>query len=330
MAERTFWGIHAKGAKVQQVLLARNQLALGWADVGDLTTVANDREAIKAKLKSASPNEKPGAIPVIAGELFRFASEMAIGDIALFRTVDGLVHLGEVTGPYVYDAGFDPEHPNRRAVKWIKSTPTTSMSLGALHELGSALAFFQVKNYADEWTQILVGAALPPVDDSDEVVAFVSEASEQTTRDFVIKRLASQLKGHPFAHFIANLLQTMGYRTKISPEGPDGGIDIVAHRGELGFEPPIIRVQVKSTEGSIGGPTVAELLGNLSLGEYGLIVTLGYFTPQAKSKIKPNIRLIGGEELVDLILEHYEDLDARYKAIIPLKRIYVPQPLSET
>ena len=88
----------------------------------------------------------------------------------------------------------------------------------------------------------------------------------------------------------------------------------MAHRGELGFEPPIVKVQVKSTAGSISGPTVAELLGNLGVGEYGLIVTLGTFTSQAHSKVKPNIRLIGGDELVDLILDHYEDLDARYKA----------------
>lgn len=40
----------------------------------------------------------------------------------------------------------------------------------------------------------------------------------------------------------------MEYRTRVSPEGPDGGVDIIAHKDELGFEPPIIKVQVKSTE----------------------------------------------------------------------------------
>src|ERR1035441_35444 len=28
----------------------------------------------------------------------------------------------------------------------------------------------------------------------------------------------------------------MGYCTRVSPEGPDGGVDIIAHRDELGFE----------------------------------------------------------------------------------------------
>jgi restriction system protein len=57
-----------------------------------------------------------------------------------------------------------------------------------------------------------------------------------------------------------------------------------------------------------------------------VFVTLGYFTPQAKSKVKPHLRLIDGEELVDLVLDHYDELEPRYKSLIPLKQVYVPQP----
>lgn len=331
MAEATFWGIHAKGGKLESILLQRGQLAIGWAALEDLSPIAHDRELLKAKLADALPNEKPGAIPVYAGQLYRFVNELKVGDTVAYRsTADGLIHLGEVTGPYVHDASEDPAHPNRRAVKWLKTVPITSVSQGALYELGSAMTFFQLKNYAEEWAQLLAGASAPVAPaESDETVASVSAATQQNTRDFILKRLATELKGHPFAHFVADLLRTMGYRTRVSPEGVDGGIDIVAHLDELGFQPPIVRVQVKSTEGTIGGPTVAELMGNLGSGEYGLFVTLGAFAPQAKQKVKSNIRLINGEELVDLILEHYEELDSRYKRVIPLKRMYVPQPLTD-
>lgn len=40
----------------------------------------------------------------------------------------------------------------------------------------------------------------------------------------------------------------MRYHIRVSPEGRDDGIDIVAHKDELGFEPPIIKVQVKRSE----------------------------------------------------------------------------------
>jgi restriction system protein len=130
---------------------------------------------------------------------------------------------------------------------------------------------------------------------------------------------------------VAHLLGVIGYQTRVSPEGPDAGVDIVAHRDELGFEPPIIKVQVKSTEGSVGDPIVSQLYGKTADGEFALVVTLGTFTPQARAfeRGKSNLRLLDGNQLVDLIFRHYESFDSRYKGLIPLKRVYVPEPLVE-
>ena len=49
--------------------------------------------------------------------------------------------------------------------------------------------------------------------------------------------------------------------------------------------------------------------------EFGLLVTLEKFTNQAKNFAanKSNLRLIDGDELVDLILQHYERFDSKYK-----------------
>jgi restriction system protein len=88
---------------------------------------------------------------------------------------------------------------------------------------------------------------------------------------------------------------------------------------------------VKSTSGSIGEPVVSQLNGKLTTNECGLLVTLGTFTPQARNfaRSKSNLRLIDGEELVSLIYQHYEQFDSRYKGLLPLKRVYVPQPIEE-
>lgn len=145
----------------------------------------------------------------------------------------------------------------------------------------------------------------------------------------MLKQLAQELKGHPLADFVAHLLVAMGYRTRVSPEGPDGGVDIIAHKDELGFEPPIIKVQVKSNEGSIGDPVVSALYGKVSSGEFGLLVTLGTFTSAARNfaRSKSNLRLIDGSELVQVVLQHYEQFDSRYKGLLPLKRVYVPEAI---
>lgn len=196
--------------------------------------------------------------------------------------------------------------------------------------MGSALTLFQVKRHAAEIMGLLEGRAPEIVDEGEEIIAVTSEIEEQT-RDFVMKQLGRRLKGHPFAEFVAHLLEKMGYKTRVSVPGPDRGIDIIAHRDELGFEPPLVKVQVKSSEGSVGEPDVSALYGKVGEKEFGLLVTLGSFTRQAENFAfgKGNLRLIGGEELVDLIFEHYDELDPRYKGIIPLKRVYVPEALSE-
>jgi restriction system protein len=123
----------------------------------------------------------------------------------------------------------------------------------------------------------------------------------------------------------------MGYRTRISLPGPDGGVDIIAHKDELGFEPPIVKVQVKSTEGSTGEPQVSGLYGKVDKSEFGLFFTLGTFTNQAITfaRNKSNLRLIDGDELVDLILQHYEQFDSRYKGLLPLKHVYIPDEQAE-
>jgi len=190
------------------------------------------------------------------------------------------------------------------------------------------MSLFLIKNYADEYRAALETSTTEVASvGKDETVAAVAEDIEETTRDFVLKRLAQELKGHPFAEFAGHLLNTMGYRTRVSAEGPDGGIDVIAHKDELGFEPPIIKVQVKSGEGSIGDPVVSSLYGKVGVNEFGLLITLGTYTTQAKAfaRSKSNLRLIDGEELVHLIFQHYDQFDSRYKGLLPLRRVYVPE-----
>lgn len=52
-------------------------------------------------------------------------------------------------------------------------------------------------------------------------------------------------------------------------------------------------------------------------------------TPATFEQGKSNLRLIDGEELVGLILQHYEAFDARHKGLLPLRRVCVPEVLGE-
>src|SRR3989304_5153444 len=144
---------------------------------------------------------------------------MKLGDVVVYPSKrDRQVDLGRVEGGYTYDPKTEPGYPHVRAVKWLRSVPRTQFSQGALYEIGSAMSLFPVKNFADEFRARPDGnaAPVPPVA-QDESVAAVAEDIEETTRDFVLKRLAQELKGHPFADFVAQVLETMGYRARVGP-----------------------------------------------------------------------------------------------------------------
>ena len=330
MADVTLWGIHGgRTGDADSLFLKKGFVAVGWAKLGDLSKLAPTRDAFKDAVAKAWPTKKPGAIPNNAGQLFRFVHEMKPGDLIAYPSkADRQIHIARVDGAYRHDPKVSDGYPNLRSVTWLKHVPRSHLSQGALYELGSALSLFQVRNYADDVLAVLEGKTSGPVISvqDDDTVAEVRKDVEETTRDFVLKTLAQRTKGHPFAHFVAHLLRVMGYRTRVSPEGPDGGIDIVAHKDELGFEPPIIKVQVKSTEGKVGDPETSALYGKVATTEHGLLVTLGTFTSQARNfeRNKSNLRLLDGEQLVELILTHYEKFDATYKSLLPLKRVYVP------
>lgn len=336
MPNEVVWGIRAgRFSEADALFLRKNVVALGWDQMGDLAAIGSNRELFKAKYLDVYPDSKPGAVPLNAGQLFRFIHEMKPDDVVVYPSKrDRLIHIGIVQGEYKHNPNLDPRFPHARSVRWVKAVPRTSFTQGALYEIGSAMSLFQIKTYVDEFLAALAGDIRPieQTEIEDETVAYVVADIEQTTRDFVIKRLAQQLKGHPFAHFVAHLLEKVGYRTRVSAEGPDGGIDIIAHKDELGFEPPIIKVQVKSIEnGSVGDPEVSSLYGKIGNDEFGLFVTLGTFSKRAISFAgsKSNLRLIDGDELVDLVFQHYNDFDSKYKGLLPLRRVYIPETIEE-
>jgi len=334
MSDQTIWGIHAgRTGNADVLFLTKNVVALGWDRLGDLSQLKANRDAFKKAVAEAYPKKKPGAIPNNAGQLFRFMYEMKIGDFVAYPSKsDRKIHIGEIVGEYQYAPKKSPGYPNQRGVKWLKAVQRTKFSQGALYESGSAMSFFLIKNYADEFFAAIEGKVVGPSVPDDETVGIVAEEIEDITSDFILKALAKELKGTGLEFFVAQLLELMDYKTRMTSAGTDGGVDIIAHHDELGFEPPIIKVQVKASEGSIGDPIASSLYGKVGANEFGLLVTLGTFTKQAKdfATSKTNLRLIDGQELVRLILAHYDDFDSKYKGILPLKRVYVPQVVSDS
>jgi restriction system protein len=332
----TVWGVHM-GAHVGDRPIEGNYVAIGWGEMGDIQRFKS-RDEIKAEMTNPAHGYRTKAIPVQAGVLFRFANEIKAGDVVVFPSKhDRTIHIGRFTGAASYVAGDTDEYPNHRAVEWLAHIPRDEFSQNALYEIGSAITLFLVRRYAAEFlAKIGVAAAeveaLPDPDaaedaaDNDTVTQTISRQAEETTGDFVIRRIMSGLSGHDFEDFIAHLLECMGYTARATAKSGDGGVDVIAHMDALGLQPPIIKVQCKRMTSPIGIAEVNQLLGTLGEGEFGLFVCLGSYTRPAieLERNRSKLRLIDGEQFVEMVLENYGKLSPRYRTLVPLKQIYVP------
>ncbi|QPC94794.1 restriction endonuclease [Mesorhizobium sp. INR15] len=327
------WGVHMDRTMGSQPIDG-GFIAIGWAQLGDLSAIKSDRDTFKNVVRRTFPEAKQGSIPVQAGVLFRFLYEMKEGDTVVYPSkADRMVNIGVVSGPYSYDPNKNAEYPNQRPVTWLKHLPREDFSQAALYEIGSFITLFSVRKHADEFVAALEGRpiskqALQADDegDDDSVTQAVSFQAEETTQDFVIRQLKTSIDAYQFERFVAHLLECMGYHARVTAKSGDGGVDVIAHKDELGFEPPIIKVQCKQVTNAIGRPEVAQLIGHVEHGEHALFVTLGPYTRDAKEyeRSKANLRLIDGPQLVELIYDHYSEFEPRYQSLLPLKRIYVP------
>lgn len=317
------WGFH-NPIEQEENLIKENIISISWKELNDLSKIApKTREGFTKYYEKIYPGNTKMSIAQCVGQLYRFIYEVQIDDYVIFPTkFNRMINIGQVKGEYYYDEN-EEHYVNKRKIKWIKSLPRTMFSQGALYEVGSFLTLFKIKNYTNEFLDALEGKIDKTMIENDESVATTSEAIIENTKDYVLKSLSRNYKGYDLENVVADLLNAMGYKTKISPRGGDRGKDIIAYKDEL---PPRIIVQVKSQEGDIAESTVQSLKGAMREGDYGLFVTLSNYTKNAKKYLEsmPIIKSINGSELADLILKYYDLMSEEFKDTIKLRKVFIP------
>jgi len=320
--EKRVWGIHTMN---DRLFLNSNVIAIGWREMGDLSLLPNTREAFKEHYMKTYEGVKKQSAANGAGMLYRFTHEVQIGDYVVFPSkFNREINLGIIESDYIYNPS-EHDYVQQHKVKWMKHFPRTAFSQGALYEVGSALSFFSIKNYADEYLSAFENdfQGKVVVAEDEEAAARSAEEIIEITKDYILKELSRQFKGFSLEHFTADLFRAMGYRADVSPQGGDSGIDIIAYKDEL---PPRILVQVKSQDGDVKETTIQSLKGAMREGDYGVFITLSHYTQRAQSYLRatPIIRGINGEEFVELVLRYYDKLSEKHRKMIPLKMVYVP------
>jgi len=150
-------------------------------------------------------------------------------------------------------------------------------------------------------------------------------------RDLIRRAIGARFGGHELTALVTALLKAQGYQTYMAPPGPDGGVDILAGSGAMGFDPPRICVQVKSGGSPVDVSVLRELQGVMKNfgADRGLLVSWGGFKESVYREARTlifEIRLWDSELLLRSLLEHYSRLPEEIQAELPLKQIWTLVP----
>jgi restriction system protein len=150
---------------------------------------------------------------------------------------------------------------------------------------------------------------------------------QEYAQDQIRSYIGARFKGHDLTRVVTSLLKAQGYQPQMSPPGPDGGVDIIAGKGALGFDPPRLCVQVKSGATPVDVSALRELQGVMKNygAEQGLFVSWSGFKESVYREACTlffELRLWDADKLIDAIFENYDKLPEVIQAELPLKRIW--------
>jgi restriction system protein len=326
-----------KHGEQEDIALREGVVTVGWKDMPNLSGIKTKEDLEKLYIKTY-PDAKKMTTANEVGQLWTFMSRIKKGDlVALPLKKQAVIAIGKVEDDWYEYKDLAENAKHIRRVKWIKNIPRTAFDQDLLYSFGAFMTVCEIKrNEAERRVKELLQKesyqidVVKPVESSEEGAIDI----EQYSRDEIVKFIGRKFKGHDLARLVDAVLNAQGYVTLKSDPGPDGGIDILAGAGPLGFDNPKICIQVKSSASSVDVKVLRELQGVMSKvrAEQGLLVSWGGFNSKAIQEARDaffSIRLWDSGNLIEAIFKHYEHFDDELKAELPLKRIWGLVPEGE-
>lgn len=335
--------------------LAENKLFLTWDGFAFDLRKFEEPEALSNKLGEVYPQDGLARRRNHASQLWPFAHGMHKGDwVVLPRKSDRTICIAEITGDYEFNAKADSPFFHSRKVKWIKEgIPRAHFGQDLLNSFGAFMTVCRIeRNDAERRVRQMAAHQFGPeklqdVVNSEPLASGISTRKlsknmpqeavdtaqsdtdlEAAGQDQIAKLLMARFKDHGMARLVEAILQAQGYSTMRSPPGSDGGVDILAGAGALGFGEPRLCVQVKSHVNTPAGIKEYNELGGAMKkvrASHGLFVSWAGFTKQAEAAARDeffSVRLWTQRELFAALFEVYERLPADLRAELPLQKIW--------
>ena len=339
----SIWLIRAGShGEYEQKFITENRVYVTWDKLGVNLVKLDDRDALVMEMFKLYGDAKPKTIINWVSQVWPFAHDIKQGDLVVIPLKSQpAIQIGEVTGDYHFEMNGPNPFFHWRSVKWIgEAIPRANFGQDILNSLGAFMTICRIKRNdaearinkmrANKWKPETLSAAISPSTGGGAEASDESSANtdlEAAGRDQIGRLISARFKKHDFTRLVEAILKAQGYITYLSPEGSDGGCDILAGSGPLGFGTTRLCVEVKSEDSPIGREDVDKLLGAITKfgAQEGLFVSWSGFKQNVFKEMAPSffkVRLWTRNELLAALFENYDRLDEDLKAELPLKRIW--------
>ncbi len=321
--------------------LDENRIYLTWGGLNRDLSKLEDRKALIQFLEEIYPEFKPAHRVQNSSQIWAFARRMSVGDWVCVPSKRKTIHIGEISGDCTFVPDAENPYYHYRTVKWLETDiPRTNFDQDILNSLGAFTTICQIKRndsearvrsmQANQWKSAGIQPKLITVEEADETTDETTTVNldlEQIGRDQIARLIYSKYTSHGMEYLVEAILNAQGFTTHHSDKGPDGGIDLLAAPGPLGFGQPRICVQVKSQDSPLERVVLDQLVGTMqNVGaDQGLLVCWGGFKSTVKRELPRHffkVRMWDQNDLIDEFLVNYDKLDEDLRAEIPLKRIW--------
>ncbi|MEP3667912.1 MAG: restriction endonuclease [Roseibium sp.] len=288
----------------------------------------HDKEMIYQEVVEAHPGEKSKRLDTITTQLDLLLNGIQPGDLVISPMPRaGTISIGMITPGYASSS----EGWAGRNVNWLASgLPKDAFLPDLLHSMGALQRICRIsRNDALPRIEAVLQTGRDPGPTGSNSVGMPDSLDdlEAMLTSRIMARIGSTFAGHEMADLVAAVLGIDGYRSRISPPGPDGGVDILSGRGITGLDGSTLTVQVKSGDIVADHPTLQQLIGAMSTNgsDAGLLVSWGGVTRSVRAKLDEmwfKVRVWDAHDLTQAIMEGYDDLPLHIRDRIGLRKIW--------
>jgi predicted Mrr-cat superfamily restriction endonuclease len=312
------WCVRANGGQFAEHFLRGGYAGIGWGEIATDLGGIRSRDDLYPVVREAYPDlQSPIVIGNYVGQIARFLLDAQAGDYIITPAADTeWLHYGQFDADpsYFYADGEDGcLYRHRRRVKWAGDRlKRGGFSVPFQNTIRSSLAVFAVSQ-RDEFL-----AAIGK-QDSKHV------ATPYDPYRVVLEQLL-ELDAKEFEILVGHLLTALGFEgSEVTGKTGDGGVDATGELNVANLAKVKVFVQAKRYKlgSKINSNIVKQLRQAIPFGGQGAFITTADFQGAAADVALetgfPRIGLINGRQLVDLLIEHWEDIPPEFRERLGLK-----------